>query len=359
MNSVISFVIVLGVLIFVHEFGHFLFAKLFRVKVLKFSLGFGPKVVGVRWGETEYLLSAVPLGGYVKMLGENPGEEVEETDQDRSFSSRPVWQRFLIVLGGPSFNLLFAVVLFFLMFAAVGLPVPAPGTVIGSVNPDSPAARAGLEAGDEILAIDGKATREWEEVSSLIKEGGGKPVTLSIRRGGETLEVTGTPEEQEIKTVFGEPSGRKLYLLGISRSEEVVYEETTIGGAFAAGLSQTWAYIYLTIMGIVKMIQKVIPASELGGPILIAQLAGKQLQSGLLNFFSFMGLVSVNLGILNLFPIPILDGGHLVFFSVEALRRRPLSQRTQEIMQQIGLVILASLMLFVFYNDLVRLFAKS
>ena len=126
-----------------------------------------------------------------------------------------------------------------------------------------------------------------------------------------------------------------------------------------AGIDQTWGFIYLTIMGIVKMIQKVIPASELGGPILIAQMAGKQLESGLMNFFYFMGLVSVNLGILNLFPIPILDGGHLVFFSVEALRRRPLSQKTQEILQQVGLIILVSLMIFVFYNDIVRLFTKS
>jgi len=358
MVSVISFIIVLGILIFVHEFGHFLFAKLFGIKVLKFSLGFGPKVVGFQAGDTEYLISAFPLGGYVKMVGENPAEEVEEEDAARSFSQKPVWQRFIIVAGGPVFNLLFAVFLFFAIFAIAGLPVPVPGTTIGAVSPNSPAAQAGLKSGDSILAINGKTTKEWQDVSELIKDSDGKPVHLLVRRNGKDIEMTGTPELKKVKNIFGEETGKR-YLLGISRSEKVQYEKISVFDALLAGFGQTWTFIYLTIMGIVKMIQKVIPASELGGPILIAQMAGKQLESGLMNFFYFMGLVSVNLGILNLFPIPILDGGHLVFFSVEALRRRPLEQKTQEMLQQIGLFILASLMIFVFYNDLVRLFSKS
>jgi len=358
MISVLSFVIVLGILIFVHEFGHFLFAKLFKVKVLKFSLGFGPKLVGHKIGETEYLISAFPLGGYVKMVGENPSEEIEEGDRLRSFAFKPVWQRFIIVAGGPLFNLLFAVLLFFFIFSFAGLPTPVSGTTIGSVSPGSPAEKAGLQEGDKILEINGQKTAEWSEVSELIKNSDGQQVVLLIKRQGETLKVTGRPEMQEVKNIFGEATGKR-YLLGISRSEELTYEKVSIGEAFLAGLEQTWGFIYLTIMGIIKMIQKVIPASELGGPILIAQMAGKQLESGLMNFFYFMGLVSVNLGILNLFPIPILDGGHLVFFSVEALRRRPLEQKTQEMLQQIGLIILVSLMIFVFYNDIIRLFSKS
>ncbi len=358
MKSVISFIIVLGVLIFVHEFGHFLFAKLFGVKVLKFSLGFGPRLVGRQMGETEYLLSAFPLGGYVKMLGENPGEEVDTADQGRAFAGRPVWQRFIIVAGGPFFNLLFAVILFFAIFSAAGLPVPLPGTEIGSVTPDSPAARAGLQAGDTIIAINGQPVDKWEKLSEIIRDSGGQVVRLRVLRAGKTLEIEGRPEKQQVKNIFGEVVGER-YLLGIARKSAVSYQPVSIPEAMAAAFSQTWGYIYLTIMGIVKMIQKVIPASELGGPILIAQIAGKQMESGLLNFFSFMGLVSVNLGILNLLPIPILDGGHLFFFSMEALRRRPLEQKTQEILQQIGLIILASLMIFVFYNDIVRLFARS
>ena len=354
MNSVISFVIVLGLLIFVHELGHFLFAKLFNVKVLKFSLGFGPKVASRQYGDTEYLLSAFPLGGYVKMLGENPSEEMTQEESSRSFALKPVSQRFCIVAGGPIFNLLFAVLLFFLIFAINGLPQPVPGTKIGSVSPESPAEAAGLMANDRIIAIDGIITEEWEEVSELIKTSNGNEVTLTVERDEEVLELTGTPIKQDMKSIFGEVIGER-FLLGISRSEDVVFENISLGRAFVEGVLQTWTFIYYTIMGIIKMIQKVVPASELGGPILIAQIAGQQMQAGWLNLMYFMGLISVNLGIINLFPIPILDGGHLVFFSVEALRRKPLSRRTQEMLQQIGIVILASLMIFVFYNDIQRL----
>lgn len=358
MNSVASFIIVLGLLIFVHEFGHFIWAKLFRVKVLKFSLGFGPKIFGRKHGETEYLISALPLGGYVKMLGENPTDEVSPDDTSRTFSGKPVWQRFLIVAGGPCFNLFFAVLLFFLIFLFAGLPQPAPGTKIGKVTSESPAEAAGLMGNDSILAVNGEPTETWEEVAELIGNSGGLPVTLSVQRDGITLELTGQPEQKEIKNIFGEVVGKR-YLLGITRSDEVFYEKISIGKAFIAGLSQTWGFIYLTIMGVIKIVQKIVPASELGGPILIAQMAGQQMEAGWVNLVYFMGLLSVNLGILNLFPIPILDGGHLVFFSLEAIRRKPLHIRTQEIWQQIGLVLLVSLMVFVFYNDLLRIFTKS
>jgi len=358
MNSVVSFIIVLGLLIFVHEFGHFICAKLFHVKVLKFSLGFGPKLFGRQHGETEYLISALPLGGYVKMLGENPTEEVAPDDAVRSFSGKPVWQRFLIVAGGPVFNLLFSVILFFLIFLFAGLPQPVPGTKIGQVGPGTPAEAAGLRNNDIIIAINGKETTTWEEVADLIGNSNGRPVTLTIQREDATLEVTGQPEKKEMKNIFGEKIGER-FLLGISRSDEMYYEKVSIGKAFMAGISQTWGFIYLTVLGLVKIIQKVVPASELGGPILIAQMAGQQLEAGWLNLLYFMGLLSVNLGILNLFPIPILDGGHLLFFSIEAVRRKPLRLRTQEIWQQIGLVLLVSLMVFVFYNDLLRIFTNS
>lgn len=358
MTSLVSFVIVLGLLIFVHEFGHFICAKLFGVKVLKFSLGFGPKLAGFTRGETEYLISALPLGGYVKMLGEQEDEEVEAVDENRSFAKKPVWQRFIIVAAGPISNLLFAVFIFFLVFAGAGLPTPMDNTLIAGVSADSPAERAGLMPGDVILSIDGRQTATWEEVAELISSSKGKEVLLEIERDGEKLTVTGQPEVQPSRNIFGEETGRR-YMLGISRSEEVVYERVSIWGALKAGFIQTWGFIYLTILGIVKMIQQVIPASELGGPILIAQLAGKQLQAGWINLAYFIGLISVNLGILNLFPIPILDGGHLAFFAYEALLRKPVSARAREIFQQLGLVLLVSLMVLVFYNDIVRLFQQG
>ena len=222
---------------------------------------------------------------------------------------------------------------------------------------DSPAAKVGLQKDDIILSINGAPTSRWEDISKLIKDSNGKPVELVVQRGQETLTVTGTPVIDEIKNLFGEVV-EKRYLLGITRSDDMVFEKVSLFRAFGAGLQQTWLYIYLTILGIVKIVQKVVPASELGGPILIAQLAGQQMEAGWISFMYFMGLVSVNLGILNLFPIPILDGGHLAFFTMEAVRRKPLSLKAQEMFQQIGLVLLISLMLFVFYNDIVRIFSN-
>jgi regulator of sigma E protease len=359
MNTIVSFVIVLGLLIFVHEFGHFLWAKLFGVRVLKFSLGFGPKLVSRKYGETEYLISAFPLGGYVKMFGENPGELAEEplseNERKHSFSDRPVWQRFVIVAGGPVFNLIFAMVLFFFITLTAGLPQPVDTTTISGVSKDSPAEAAGLQPGDAIVAIDGEATELWEDVSRTIKNSGGREVVITVVRSGEKLEIPVTPRMEKVKNIFGEEVGER-YMVGIARSEEVVYERVGLLRSLKAGLNQTWSWMYLTVMGLVKIIEKVVPASELGGPILIAKMAGEQMEAGWVSFLYFMAVLSVNLGILNLLPIPILDGGHLVFFSVEAILRKPLSLRTMEILQQIGLVILGSLMLFVFYNDIVRVF---
>jgi regulator of sigma E protease len=358
MNTILSFIIVLGILIFVHELGHFLVAKLCKVKVLKFSLGFGPKIFGRQYGDTEYLISAFPLGGYVKMCGENTEEEITEEDLPLSFSHKTVWQRFLIVLAGPLFNILFAVFLFFLIFSIAGLPVPKSGTEIGSITVSSPAETAGLKAGDIILTINAQEAKEWADVSQLIRDSEGNPIVMTVFRDNTELELTGQPEIQEVKNIFGEVVDER-YMMGISRSTQVTYEKASIIEAFFAGISQTWMYIYLTMMGIIKIIQQVVPASELGGPILIAQMAGQQMEAGWINLFFFMGLVSVNLGILNLFPIPILDGGHLVFFSIEAIRKKPLDKKTMEKFQQFGLLLLASLMVFVFYNDIARIFTKG
>jgi regulator of sigma E protease len=359
MNSLISFAIVLGLLIFVHEFGHFIWAKFFGVRVLKFSLGFGPKLISKQYGETEYLISAFPLGGYVKMFGESPSDLAEEklspSELKRSFATRPVWQRFIIVAGGPVFNLIFAMFLFFLIVFVAGLPRPVDTTTIGGVGQGSPAAESGLQPNDTIIAIDGKETRLWEDVSLLIKNSEGREVVITARRGDETLEIAVTPRMETTKNIFGEVVGER-YMVGIARTEEVVYEKVGFIKSLQAGVSQTWSWMYLTVLGLVKIIQKVVPASELGGPILIAKIAGERMEAGWVNFIYFMGVLSVNLGILNLLPIPILDGGHLVFFSVEAILRKPLNLRTMEILQQIGLVLLGSLMIFVFYNDLVRVF---
>lgn len=359
MNTVVSFIIVLGLLIFVHELGHFLLAKLFKVRVLKFSLGFGPKVYGRTYGETEYLISAFPLGGYVKMFGENPDEQedVSLQEQKGSFAHKPVLQRFLIVLAGPVFNLLFAFVLFCGLFLAIGVPDSRDTTTIGQVSEKSPAAQAGIHAGDTIEQINGKTVKTWVDVLNSVKDSGGQPLAIQLQRGGEAVVVNVTPAMDKVKNVFGEVVETR-YMIGVVKDEALIYEKAGVVEAVQAAAGQTWMYISLTIMGFVKLAQRVVPMSELGGPILIAQLAGQQMKAGYVHLIFFMGLLSVNLGILNLLPIPVLDGGHLMFMTIEAIRRKPLSERVQIISQQIGMVLLGSLMLFVFYNDLFRIFHK-
>jgi len=353
MNSLLSFILVLGILIFVHELGHFLFAKAFGVRVLKFSLGFGSKVISRKWGETEYLISAFPLGGYVKMFGESVDDPVSEEEKYCSFSHKAVWQRFLIVFGGPLFNLLFAVLVYFAMFAVVGLPEAVDTTVIGEVSVGSVAEKAGIQEGDTIVSINGKATLSWMDVSDFIKESRGEPVTLILDRAGEEIVITAQPAMQKVKNLFGEEVGER-YMLGIVRDDTLEYKKVSLLESGQSALIQTWNLSYLTVMGVVKMVQRVIPASELGGPIRIAEIAGEQMEAGWMNLVYFMGLLSINLGLLNLLPIPVLDGGHLVFLTVEAIRRKPLDDRTMEIGQKIGMALLGTLMIFVFYNDIVR-----
>ncbi|NOX25537.1 MAG: RIP metalloprotease RseP [Deltaproteobacteria bacterium] len=358
MSSIIPFVIVLGVLIFVHEFGHFIIAKLLGVRVLKFSLGFGKKIISKKIGDTEYLVSYLPLGGYVKLFGEQPGEEIAAADRGCSFSDRPVWHRFVIVLAGPTFNLLFALLVFSLIYLGSGIPNPVPGTKIGHVDTKSAAAVAGIKPDDVIIAINGLQTIKWQDVSELVRNSRGKNLEISIQRNGQSIVLKARAKISEIKNIFGEVVETR-YLLGISKKDDYVYKKTTIIGAFKAGIRQTWAYIYLTVMSLVKIIERVVPASEMGGPILIAHMAGQQMRAGWTNLLSFMAVLSVNLGIINLLPIPILDGGHLTFFTIEAMRRKPISLQAQEVMQQIGIVLLGTLMVFVFYNDIIRLFTHS
>ncbi len=356
MNTLFSFILVLGLLIFVHELGHFLFAKFFGVRVLKFSLGFGPKVVSKVWGETEYVISVLPLGGYVKMFGENPDEQnVPDQEKQVAFAHKSVLQRFFIVLAGPFFNLIFPIVLFFFLFLAVGVPQQVDTTRVGMVTEDSPAWLAGIKAGDEILGINGQPTEKWMDVLNAVKESNGESITIRLERDGRPMELQLQPILDDVKNVFGEVVEER-YMVGIVKDNEIIYNKVGIAQAVKDALNQTWIFVSLTGQGFAKIIKGEIPASELGGPILIAQLAGEQMREGWINLAYFIGILSVNLGILNLLPIPVLDGGHLVFLTVEAIRRKPLEEKAQIIAQQIGLAFLGTLMIFVFYNDIVRLF---
>jgi regulator of sigma E protease len=348
--GILAAVVVLGVLIVVHEFGHFIVAKRSGVGVLKFSVGFGPRLFGRVVNGTEYVLSAIPLGGYVKMVGEDP-DATEPVDPRISFSHQPVWKRIAIVIAGPVFNLLLAFVVFSIVFAVYGVPLPTDVAKVGGVMPDMPAARAGLQPGDLITAVDGKPIASWDELSSAIRSSEGRPVEMTLQRGDQQLTVAVTPESQPDRSRFGEVIGQ-AYVIGIERDSSKV----PVGplAAIGEGARYTAVWVQTLVTSVVMIFQGRIPAQDIGGPLLITQAAAQQAKAGLESLLMFMAVISINLGILNLLPIPILDGGHLLFFLVEGVMRRPLDIRHREIMQQVGLVILIGLMAFAFYNDILR-----
>lgn len=347
--------IVLGVLIFVHELGHFLVAKRSGVTVLRFSLGFGPKIFAITRGGTEYRLSLLPLGGYVKMLGEDAEEELAADERAGSFAHQSVAKRLAIVFAGPLSNLVFAIVLFTLLFAFSG--IHELSTEIGSVNDGSPAQLAGLKPGDKVLSINGTPIDSWEELSQSIEKFGHKPLALQVKRDDSEIAVQVTPNVSEIKDLFGETIKRPL--IGITASDSTIVKPVNPLAAGYYALVHTYNLSKLFFLTVVKLIERVVPLNALGGPILIAQMAGKQAQKGVVDFVNFMGLISVNLAVLNLLPVPILDGGHIFFFLIEAILGRPLSLKKIELAQKVGLVAILSLMVVVFYNDIMRLDLSS
>lgn len=375
---VVYAVIVLGVLIFVHELGHFLFAKMLGVSVEKFSLGFGPKLLGKKFGETEYLLSAFPLGGYVKMFGEggfieggeshHPPEDEEaeseaasapvqreltEEEKSRSFAHKPVLARIAIVMAGPVFNLIFAWMIFIVLCM---MGVPTVTAKIGEVLKDKPAARAGVLNGDVISSINGKPIARWDEIAEGVAASKGQPLTVSVKRGENTVDFTMTPEPRISKNLFGEKVNG--YAIGVASAGDVVTEYYNPFQAVIKGTEQTWKVIDITIMSLVKMVQRVVPMDSVGGPIMIAKMAGEQASAGGASFLAFMALLSINLGVLNLLPVPVLDGGHLLFYFMELIFRRPVPQKVREYAQQIGMVLLLGLMVMAFYNDIIRYFVS-
>ena len=351
-TSILAAILVLGVLILVHELGHFLVAKRVGVRVLRFSIGFGPKIFGWKSGETEYQLSAIPLGGYVKMEGEDSDEELDEEAKKVSFSHQPVLRRFAIVFAGPFTNLFFAFLIFCVTFIAFGVRIPSEQAKVGALSPDMPAAAAGLEAGDIVRAVDGQAIHSWEDLSHAIRQSGGRSLELKIERQGSERELTVKPKEVENKSIFGEDLHSKTYLIGI----EPGFEVKEVGPIRAIGIAaeQTAVWTETITLGLVKMVAGKIPTREIGGPIEIVRQAGRQAAMGLEYLLMFTAVISLNLGILNLLPIPVLDGGHLFFFAVEGLLGRPVELRYREFAQQVGLFVLIALMLFAFYNDIAR-----
>ena len=353
MITLISFIILLSVLIFVHELGHFLAARITGVGVLKFSLGFGPKIIGKKIGETEYVLSLIPLGGFVKLLGESGNEELSPEDEKRSFYKKSKWKRMLIILAGPVFNFLLALVIFIIV-SMYGLPNLT--SEVGEVQKESAAFEAGMMKSDKIIAINGQKVVFWEDIRPKIAEGKGKEVEVIVERSAGEKSFLIKPRLSKSKNIFGEEES--TYLIGVSPAGKTIIEKRNPWDAIIASASKIWYISKLTVISVVKMLEGVISPRTLGGPIFIAQVAGAQVKEGIIPFILFMAILSINLGVINLFPIPVLDGGHIFFYLIEIVTRREISIKVKEMSQQIGFVILLMLMLFVIFIDIERLNIK-
>ena len=350
--NIFALVVVLGVLIFFHELGHFLVARLLGVGVEKFSLGFGPRLIGKKIGITDYLISAIPLGGYVKMVGEEPDADLAPADIPISFTHKNVWKRILIVAAGPFFNIILAVIIFFGIFQISGLFILKPS--IGEVQEGTPAYRGGLKKDDIITSIDGVELSAWEEMAEIITASKGKPLAVSVRRKDTILTVNITPELKIFQNIFNEDVER--YVIGITASGDGFSKDLNIFQSLSESIIQTYKITVMTIKGVAKLLQGAISPKTLSGPIMIAQMAGEQAREGATNLIFFIALISINLAILNCLPIPVLDGGHLLFFFIEAATGSPVSIRVREIAQQAGIFVLILLMIYVFYNDIARVF---
>jgi len=437
MTTIIAGILMLGVLVFIHELGHFVVAKMCGVKVLKFSLGFGPKLVSRHRGETEYQICAIPLGGYVQMLGEGGGEQGEEVElsaaeKARSFAAQSVAKRLAIVSAGPIMNLILPLLILpisfmvgvqmptyleqpvcvgyvvpestaavsgfhagdcvktinlrpvdswnetnksFLSFAGeklifqierdgetLQLKIPAGNdslqglqvlgilpqqvAIIGGLAADMPAAEAGLQKGDLILKIGSDPISSWYDLKGIIQRVGNQTVSIQLDRAGQPLTVELTPEQR---------GGEGDYLLGIAPAYDSELKRFGFFPAVREGSERTWELIKLTVVFVQKLFSGSVSADNIGGPITVVQIAGQAAQTDLAAILSVLAFISIQLGILNLLPIPILDGGHILFYLIELIIRRPVSIRIREMAQQVGMAMLLMLMVLAFYNDIVRL----
>jgi len=352
MLNVIAIVLVLGALIFFHELGHFLIAKLLGVGVKTFSLGFGPKLLSCSGKSTEYRLSAIPLGGYVQLVGEDPDSEIPENfTLEQSFSARPPWQRMSVVAAGPVFNFVLAWFIYWGIFVGAGQQALLPK--IGKVQNDTPAHAAGLEQGDLIKRVNGQKIQYWGDLAEFIRKSRGEELRLTVQREGSRVKFHLEPEVLVSKNIFGEEI--KSPKIGIVASGDTVRIEQGFFQASWSGMKQMVNLLRLTWTGIIKMIEGVVPLKEIGGPIMIAQLTSEQAEKGLVNVLGLTALISINLGLLNLLPIPVLDGGHLLFYAIEIVLRRPLDYKWRMLAIKIGITLVIALMVLAVYNDIYRL----
>jgi regulator of sigma E protease len=360
----VPFLFVLSLVVFFHELGHFLIARWCGVRILVFSIGFGPEIVGFndRYG-TRWKIAAIPLGGYVKFFGDENAASVPDTEQlagmdegekSQSFVFQPVAKRAAIVVAGPMANFLLAIVIFAGIFMLYGKQ--SMTARVDSVQADSAAAAAGFQPGDLVVAINGGAIGDFADMQRVVSESAGQPLTITVDRKGTQLVLKATPALKEIKDNFG--NVHRIGILGITRStaaEDLKFQPVPPPQAAWMGVQETWFVIDRTLSYIGGVVIGREAADQLGGPIRIAQMSGQVATAGFVALIHLAAVLSVSIGLLNLFPVPLLDGGHLLFYSIEALRGRPLSERAQEVGFRIGLAIVLMLMIFATFNDIVHL----
>ena len=365
---IIPFLFVLTIVVFFHELGHFLVARWAGVKVLTFSLGFGPELAGFndRHG-TRWKISAIPLGGYVKFFGDDSEASTPAsaetlagmTEEERagSFHHKKVGPRAAIVAAGPIANFILAIVIFTCLFTFFGKP--STTARVDKIEASSAAAKAGFQVGDIVTAIDGKTIGSFSDMQRIVGVRAGDTLNFTIKRGDSTLQLKGTPELREVKDSFG--NAHRLGVLGITRATapgDVVTERVDPATALWLGVKETWFVVDRTLAYIGGVFTGREAADQVGGPLRIAQISGQVATIGLTALIHLAAVLSISIGLLNLFPVPLLDGGHLLFYAVEAVRGRPLSERAQEMGFRIGLGLVLMLMVFATYNDILHLAAS-
>ncbi len=353
MTSVLAVALVLGGLIFFHEFGHFIVARLLGMGVHTFSLGFGPKLWGFTRGKTEYKLSAIPLGGYVHLAGEQPGEKPDDKfEENQLFSSRPAWQRLLVVAAGPVFNFLLGWLIYWALFLGAG-QVTVFEYRVQEVFDDGPAQAAGIEPGDVITRINGDNIYFRESLLTTVLFSKRQPVTLTVESQGSEREVVLSPDYLSDEDRNAEYLARPKIGVGYNPAERGLPLGWNLGLAAAGG--KAMSMIGTTLRSVWLLFDGTISLKGVGGPIMIAQAVGKGAQTGIVEVLLMAAFISINLGILNLFPIPVLDGGHILFFSFEAVTGRKVNEAVRKAATYAGIVLLLGLMLLAFYNDIERL----
>ena len=355
MVTTLAIIFVFGSMVMIHELGHYMVAKWIGVKVIEYSFGFGPKLLGYQGKETLYALRLIPLGGFVKLHGmdaeidDNGKEVIAPVYDERSFMNKPVWQRMAVIVAGPIMNFVLAIILFVGVFAYLGIPSAASTNVVGSLNPGKPAVTAGIQPGDRILTVNNQSTLDWTTLTEAIHSKPDQVLSITVERAKDQQHQTvSVKAEKDAPTGFG--------MIGIA--PEVVYTHASIIQSTGFGFQRAFDFTK-TIMGLLtQMITGKIPA-DVGGPVMIAQVIGEGAQQGLANLLSLTGVLSIQLGLINLFPIPALDGSRLVFLFIEGVRGKPLKPEKENMIHLVGFVLLMALMIAVTYKDILRLFVKA